>query len=430
MERALQYMWEYRLWDNAAPQLCDGRPAQLLSPGRLNNNAGPDFTNARVRIDDTLWIGNVEVHLRASDWYRHGHQKDISYDNIILHVVSVDDARIKRKDGSEIPQLVLPLTEQYIKMYAQLVDSGTTHIRCGDKLAALPSITVSDCIDSVGTERIQFKAKRILQTLQRHNGDWQQTCFVTLGRALGFGVNSDPFEMLTNNLPLKIIHHHSDNINQIEAILFGCAGQLVLSDYPNDSYHRFLCNEFQFLSKKYGLKPMPAHLWKHAKMRPVGSPCRRLALLSKLLEGGFSMMQHILQANGNIEILRNIFNAKLQGYWANHYNFENPCTESTSALSDQSIDLLLINVAAPIYYAYGISVDEPAYQQTAFQLLNRLKPEKNGIISAWNILGIKACNAFESQALLQLRKEYCDNHRCMQCRWGNKLLALSKKFAR
>jgi len=422
MELALQYMWEYRMWHTASPTLCDGRQIKILSPGCLNRNEGPDFSNSRIKIDNTVWIGNVEVHIKASDWYRHGHQHNPAYDNIILHVVAVDDARICRKDGSEIPQLVMPLTERYMNMYAQLSRQDTIGIRCANKISELPTLSIMDCIDSLGTQRLLHKAERIIYTLQRHHGNWQQACFVTICRALGFGVNAEPFEMLANRLPLSILHHHSDNLHQLEAIIFGTAGMLNPRLHTTDPYYRFLCNEFTFLSRKYGLSPMPSHLWKNSRMRPGSSPCRRLAIASAMLKDGFSMAADIIDAKDDINHLRSLFNIQMQGYWTDHYNFEKSSQTSIEAMSQPTLDLMLINVAAPFIYANGLHRDEPTYLNAALDILHSLKPENNSIVSAWRTLGVKAYNAFESQALIQLKREYCEKHRCLQCRWGNKLL--------
>lgn len=399
----------------------DRREVRILSPGVLNNNAGPDFSNAKIMIDDTEWAGNVEIHVKASDWFRHHHDTDPAYDNIILHVVAVADVQVFRKDGSKVPQAEVTLPEGFFKTYSEL-HCGLLNVRCAARLKELPRLTVSDWLSTLSIERLQAKASRILSTNDLLLGDWEQTCFVTLARGLGFGLNSEPFEMLAKSIPLNFLSRHSDNPLQLQALLFGQAGMLDMSAHIFDEFYQQLCREYYFLARKYGLRPISSGVWKYARTRPANFPHRRIAILANAAEGGFRLFRKIMEADGDADSLRNLFDWQTEGYWMSRYSFDADATAAPGAMSRTSRDLLLVNVCAPLYYAYGASTGNPALPEYAFRLLESLPAERNGIVSQWTACGIKADNAARSQALIHLRKEYCDNDRCLHCRFGHHLL--------
>lgn len=421
MEKVLQYMWQNRIWGESDKILSDGRIVTLLDPGVLNTNSGPDFFNSKIKIEDIEWVGNVEIHIKASDWYAHKHDSDEAYDNIILHVVAVDDMPVYRKDGTKIPQLHLPLSQELTENINKL-SSGMSTIRCAEYIPLLPSLTISDCLESLAYERMQRKATQIINLLEYYRGDWEQVCFILFARSLGFGLNSEPFEMLAKSISLSVLHHHSDNNLQIQALLFGQAGMLDMSVHILDEYYQRLCREYYFLSRKYNLRQIPKHLWKYAKTRPANFPHRRIALLSKFAEGGFSLMRKILDAKADQERLFEMFNMSLDDYWNENFAFDYPAKLKSNAISRDSIELILINTVAPLYYAYGNFIGDIEIEESGIDLLASLKPEKNNIVSQWNTHGIKAENALRSQALIQLRREYCDLRKCLHCRIGNKIL--------
>lgn len=421
MEKILQYMWQYRLWGKSEYTLHDGRCVRLLNPGCLNSNAGPDFFNAKIFIDNIEWAGNVEIHTKASDWYKHGHDKNPAYDNVILHVVGIDDTKVFRKDGTEIPQITMPLRPEFTEKYINLKE-GEQSIRCAEFISQLNELLLHDWLESLACERLQAKATRLLETLNQFSGDWEQTCFITFARTLGFGLNSDTLEILAKSIPLTTLHHHSDSLLQLEALLFGQAGMLDMSTHILDEYYQQLCREYYFLQRKYSLRPIQKHLWKYSKTRPANFPHRRIALLAKFTFGGFSLMRKIIDANGDKAKLYDIFNLQLSGYWTNHSSFDIPIPNAPSCLSKSSINLILINTVAPLYYAYGNYRGELRIEENAIDLLYELPTEKNSILSQWERIGITAENALRSQALLQLRKDYCDLHKCLFCRIGNSLL--------
>ncbi len=399
----------------------DGRSLEVIDPGILNTDSGPDFFNSVIKIDGTEWAGNIEIHVKASDWFRHGHHNDPAYDSIILHVVGIADKKIFRSDGSPIPQVELTMPEDFFRTFSTLY-TPTDAIRCASSVASLSPISVTDWLETLAVERLQMKSDKIKETYANSGNDWQQTCFITLARALGFGLNGDPFEMLARSVPLKILHHHSDNPYQLQAILFGQAAMLDSSLYIFDEFYQLLCREYYFLARKYGLRPMRQGLWKYARTRPQNFPHRRIAFLSKACEGGFSLFSRLLDTKGKQDKARELFNWRLEGYWDTHFAFDVEAKSQASTLSHNSVTLLMINLVAPLLYTYGALRGDCELAETGLDLLTSLPPENNSLIRDWHNCGLDADNALRSQALLQLRKEYCDRRKCLYCRFGNHLL--------
>lgn len=403
---------------------CDGRSIEVIDPGRLNTDSGPDFFNSKIRADGTEWAGNIEIHVKASDWHRHGHQNDPAYDSIILHVVGVADQRIHRSDGSLIPQVVMTMPENFFRTFSTL-QTETDTIRCASAIPDIPSITAIDWLETLAIERIQAKSDKIKETYAACGNDWEQTCFITLARGLGFGLNGDPFEMLARSIPLKILHHHSDTPHQLQAILFGQAAMLDSSLHIFDEYYQLLCREYYFLARKYGLRPMRAGLWKYARTRPQNFPHRRLAFLSKACEGGFALFSKLIAANGDELESRKLFDWHIEGYWQSHFSFDTEIKTQSDTLSQASITLLLINVVAPLLYTYGAMRGNPELAEKGLDLLSSLPAESNAIIREWQRCGLSASDAMRTQALIHLRKEYCDRRKCLYCRFGHQLLSYS-----
>ncbi len=420
MEALYQYLWKYNMVGRRL-RLPSGQPVEVIDPGRLNTDAGPDFFNAKIKVGDTEWAGNVEIHVKASDWRRHNHDGDPAYDNIILHVVAIDDAVVRRSDGSVVPQVTLTLPEGFFSTYAAL-QSGPDDIRCRSLLCEVPPLAATSWLEALCVERLQVKADRILAMLRTYSGDWQQATFVALARALGFGLNGEPFEMLAKSLNLNYLARHSDSLMQLEALLFGQAGMLDPSAHIFDEYYQLLCREYYFLARKYSLRPMRPGVWKYARTRPGNFPHRRVALLARFLLGGFSLFQQVIDARGDSDELRSLLTLHLDGYWKDHFSFDVESRPFADTMSARSLDVLLINLAAPLYYAYGASIGNPDFAEKGLDLLNELPPENNSIVRQWQSLGLKAASAARSQALIHLRREYCDSRKCLYCRFGHLLL--------
>ena len=421
MEKLMQYVWKHRLWRSEDMVTNTGKKVRVVDPGLLNTDAGPDFFNAKIEIDGHMWVGNVEMHYRATDWKRHHHDSDKAYDSVILHVVAKDDAPVRRTNGELIPQLVLEVSPQFNADYASLV-GATIEVPCATKIKQVPHLTIVEWVEGLAFERLHGKVERIHQLLDSFNGSWEDVCYVTLARNFGFGINNDAFERLARRTPLRLLGKHSDSVLQIEALLFGQAGMLDAQKPGMDSYYNQLCTEYAFLSNKFQLTPMEKESWKLFRIRPQNFPYRRIAMLAQFIEGGFRMMNRILDAEGEKEMLA-LFEVELSGYWTKHYTFGKPNERATATLSRNSIDIILINTVAPLLYAYGELTGNYEMTDKAIKLLADLRAESNSIVAHFVAYGIDCPDALTSQALVQLKREYCDARKCIYCKIGHHLLS-------
>ena len=417
----MQYVWKHRLWRSEDMVTNTGKKVRVVDPGLLNTDAGPDFFNAKIEIDGHMWVGNVEMHYRATDWKRHHHDSDKAYDSVILHVVAKDDAPVRRTNGELIPQLVLEVSPQFNADYASLV-GATIEVPCATKIKQVPHLTIVEWVEGLAFERLHGKVERIHQLLDSFNGSWEDVCYVTLARNFGFGINNDAFERLARRTPLRLLGKHSDSVLQIEALLFGQAGMLDAQKPEMDSYYNQLCTEYAFLSNKFQLTPMEKESWKLFRIRPQNFPYRRIAMLAQFIEGGFRMMNRILEAEGEKE-MRALFEVELSGYWTKHYTFGKPNERATATLSRSSTDIILINTVAPLLYAYGELTGNYEMTDKAIKLLEDLRAESNSIVSHFVAYGIDCPDALTSQALVQLKREYCDARKCIYCKIGHHLLS-------
>lgn len=417
----MQYVWKHRLWRSEDMVTNTGKKVRVVDPGLLNTDAGPDFFNAKIEIDGHMWVGNVEMHYRATDWKRHRHDSDKAYDSVILHVVAKDDAPVRRTNGELIPQLVLEVSPQFNADYASLV-GATIEVPCATKIKQVPHLTIVEWVEGLAFERLHGKVERIHQLLDSFNGSWEDVCYVTLARNFGFGINNDAFERLARRTPLRLLGKHSDSVLQIEALLFGQAGMLDAQKPGMDSYYNQLCTEYAFLSNKFQLTPMEKESWKLFRIRPQNFPYRRIAMLAQFIEGGFRMMNRILDAEGEKE-MRALFEVELSGYWTKHYTFGKPNERATATLSRSSIDIILINTVAPLLYAYGELTGNYEMTDKAIKLLEDLRAENNSIVAHFVAYGIDCPDALTSQALVQLKREYCDARKCIYCKIGHHLLS-------
>ncbi len=420
MEGLLQYIWQHRLWLSEDMVTGDGLKVRVIDPGLLNTDAGPDFFNAKVEIDGRLWVGNVEIHVRASDWKRHHHDEDPAYDSVILHVVEKDDAPVTRINGERIPQVELRVSPRFNECYDRLVNAQV-ELPCAARLNEVPTLTVTEWIEALAFERLHGKVDRVRELYDRYNGSWEDICYVMLARTLGFGINNDAFERLARVTPLRLLHKHSDSILQVEALLFGQAG-LLNGAHGEDPYFQQLTREYAFLANKFSLRPIEGSAWRLFRSRPQNFPYRRIALLAQFVQGGFNLMNDILEASDTKQ-LRQLFDIELSGYWTTHYSFGKPSPGAGRALSNNSIDIVLINTVAPLYYARGEMTDDYAMTDRAIALLEDIRPEQNSIVTLFRNAGIKCDDALTSQALIQLRRNYCEARKCIYCRLGHRLLA-------
>lgn len=424
MERLMQYVWQHRLWHPSDMATVDGERLEVIDPGLLNYDAGPDFFNAKLRIGDKIWAGNVEIHVNASDWYRHGHDSDPAYDSVVLHVVGKNDMRIERPNGLPIPQIVMDCADNFAAAYDEMVNGTCCEPACLQELSELPDIYKTDWLSSLAFDRIYSKAAHLGEIIARCDGNWRAGVYVLLARALGFSTNSDAFERLAIATPLARLLHHQGDGTAIEAALFGQAGLLgeTLSDCPEKDYLDSLRAEYAFMKAKYGLE-QPAGLgWKMARMRPQNFPHRRIAFLAKAVADGFQIASQIAAVDG-IDSARRLFDIKLGKFWASHYTFAPTGMKLVPGMGASSVNSLIINVVVPALYHYSTTFGGRDTLQQCVELLQALPPEDNRITRIFDAAGISCPDALTSQALIHLRRNYCEPRKCLYCRFGHRFLS-------
>lgn len=423
MEILLHYVWKHKLFPLGPLTTVDGQEVDVIDPGLHNRHQGPDFFNAKVKIGGTLWVGNVEIHDAASDWYRHRHDADEAYDNVVLHVVERSDMTVQTQQGRTLPQLVLEVPETVRQNYAELL-AEEAYPPCYRVIPDVPTLTAHSWLNALTIERLEAKTNRILSYLQQTEGDWERTFFVTLARNFGFGTNADAFEQWALQLPPRTIAKHRDNALQVEAAFFGQAGLLdddLVPEERRDDYYRCLQGEYAFLAHKFSLTPMNPRLWKFLRMRPQNFPHVRLAQLSTLYHTGHTDLSLLLEGQTREDFHR-LFRTATSPYWETHYQFGMASAAHSKALQTTSLDLIIINTVAPMLFAYGQQHMDDARCQRAFDLLESVPPERNFITRSWAKAGLTADNAADSQALIQLKREYCDPKDCLRCRFGGEYL--------
>jgi hypothetical protein len=419
-EEFIQYIWENRLFFAENLSTTDAQIVKILHTGNRNFDSGPDFFNARIIIGDTEWAGNVEVHRKASDWLKHNHTQDGAYQNVILHVVEKADKTILRENGSEIPVLELKYPDYLLENYNKLLESKSW-IPCSKRFNTVDPFAIRIGFHSLMIERLEQKTRDIILRLKQNNENWNEALYQTLAGAFGFKVNSQPFEMLAKALPLSILVKHSDSLFQTEAMLFGCSG-LLNNQLLGDDYFIELRNEFSHLYKKYSLKPIDAFLWKFMRLRPANFPTIRISQFAALVNQSNGLLSKIIETD-NLNDLFRLFNVSASEYWNSHYNFNKESkTADRKELGANSVNALIINVVVPFLFVYGNSNERHYLKDRALDILEQLPPEENSVISGWEKLGIKPKSAFDSQALLQLKKHHCDFRKCLGCRIGVKLI--------
>ena len=419
-EDFLHYLWRLKRFPITNLKTTEGEPIQIINVGEHNTHAGPDFTNARIKIGTTLWAGNVEIHILSSEWIRHQHEKDKAYDNVILHVVLEEDQPIFRQNGERIPCLELKkmIPPKLSKMYLKLLNNEYW-IPCQHQFATVPQITKNIWLDRLLVERLEHKIKLITQSLENNRYDWETSFHQQLARNFGVVVNMDPFELLAKSIPLNILAKHKNNLLQIEALLFGQAGMLEKSFV--DDYPKKLQKEYLFLQKKCQLKSLRSESWKLLRMRPANFPTIRIAQFAYLFFQSNHLFSKILAAK-NVKELEHMFVVKVSPYWHTHYIFDKISPKRKKTLGKSMIHLLIINTIVPFLFAYGKHKAAENYVDKAMQLLEELPPEKNNQITKWKNLGLEPTSAYQTQALLELKKKYCAEHRCLSCAVGHVVL--------
>lgn len=421
-EELLVFLWRHRLYLPESLQLPDGRNIEVIHPGELNSNAGPDFFNTRIRIGNTIWAGNAEVHTNASDWVKHKHHTDSAYDNVILHIVDTMDAEITNSKGNMIPCIKLSCNGSILAHYEYLKKSSSW-VPCQKYIGKVDSFIISLWLNKLGIERLEQKSEDIAQLLLQTQNDWEEVFYRIMARSFGFHLNSQAFDALAKALPFKLLLKHSDNLLYLEALLFGQAG-LLADPLPLDDYYRKLQKEYAFLATKYNLKPLAGHIWKFLRLRPVNFPTIRIAQFAALIHQCPHLFNTCKQLNQPEEFYQ-LFQIKASQYWDNHFLFGKFSRTHEKNLGKESVDILLLNSVIPVLFMYGNMHGMESLKNRALDLLEKIAPEKNSTMDNWKKLGITISNAYTTQSLLQLKTNYCEKHRCMECSVGNKILSMN-----
>lgn len=428
-EEFLHYLWKYGLYYKEKLVDPDGRPITVLNPGTYNRDSGPDFFNARIIIDGTTWAGNVEIHMSASDFDNHGHQNDPAYNNVIIHIVLKNDRKVYNSRGEEIFTVAIAYDDSIYERYLSLVNNPYI-IACQDDIKKAGHVNIQYWLNALAIERLELKTGPVQMMLDETGNDWDEVLYRMLCRYFGFRVNSEPFERLARTIPFRIIRKHTDDIFQIEALLFGAAGMLdekLFKEAINDDYYARLIREFKILGSKYSIKPLHGWIWKFSKLRPVNFPTVRISQLARMLSVSGGLFSRVI-GTGDPKMMKELFEVPVSDYWEDHFVFGRKSSRSVKKTGSQATDILIINAIVPLLFVFGKQRHRQDLCEKAVILLEDTPAEINLITKEWSRTGIIAKSAFQSQALLQLRNEYCRKRRCLDCRIGNRLLAMGKEL--
>lgn len=420
-EEFLHYIWKYKLFKNNL-ESHEHEKIEVINQGTHNFDSGPDFFNAKIKIDETIWVGNVEIHINSSDWYIHNHHKNRAYDNVVLQVVFNHDKDVYRTNGQLIPTIEIKFDPELLANYETLI-KNEFWIPCQNEVGKVDPFTMQNWLEKLAIERLETKSERVKKMLDQTNQNWETVFYFQLARNFGFKLNSDPFEQLAKSLPLTILAKHKDDLFQLEALLFGQAG--FLCDESGDNYYINLKKEYEYLRKKFSLSPNEKHVWKFLRSRPGNFPTIRIAQFAKLIYRSSALFSKIREAN-TIQDFYSLLIVNTSEYWETHFLFNKKSVKSSKSLGKSAVDIILINTVIPFLFIYGKANGLINMQEKSLTLLENIKSEKNTIITKWNNLGIVATNASNSQALIQLKSMYCNHKKCLHCQIGNSIIRKNK----
>ena len=418
-ESFLYFLWQYQYFDHARLTTTAGETIQVLHPGFRNPNAGPDFTNARLLINDVEWYGTVEAHTKASDWLAHRHQDDRAYDNVILHIVWKVDKSITRANGSPLPALELQhRTSPILLQHYELLTNSPMTIPCDGHWRSVSPLKVTSMLDKALLQRLERKAATIQLIFDETGQNWEETAYRLLAINFGFKINAEPMAQLSRGVPLKALLKHRDSLLQLEAMLFGTAGLLETID-ETDEYIEHLRREYRFLAAKYGFaeRQLPAHIWKWGRLRPANFPTLRLAQFARLLADGQRLFSLFVDSTDAASLLKAL-QITPSPYWQTHYRFGKQTEKGAPAIGKTSAENIAINTVVPLLAAYAHRKGQPEYIDRAVTLLEQLPPEHNHITEEWDKLGLSVRSAFDSQGAIELFNEFCLPKRCLNCQIG------------
>lgn len=415
----IYYLWENKLLKTNI-YTTDNEIINVIHPGYRNANSGPDFLDARIKIENTLWAGNVEIHVNASDWLLHKHQHDKAYDNVILHIVYQEDKKISTTDNRQIPtiEIVGNFDEEILFRYNSFI-SSTRWIPCENQISEIQHFTWLSWLDRMIVERLELKINQLQIIFEASKNDWEETFYRRFLTNLGLKVNDAAFEQLAASIPFNLLLRHANNLHELEALLFGQAGMLekeFIDPYPNQ-----LRETYQFLSKKYELHPMNLSVWRFMRLRPVNFPTIRISQFAAMVFKNGPIFSKVIESE-NIDSIKELFKTTASKYWDTHYQFDKEVESKSKHLGEEASNLLLINSVVQMLFFYGKTIDREVITDKSLMILESLEAENNQIIRKFEEMGLQISNALQSQALIHLKSAYCDKKRCLECRIGQILL--------
>lgn len=418
-EDFLQYLWQYQLFLPSKLVTTKGIDVSVIKAGEYNNNAGPDFFNAQIRIDGQLWAGNIEIHVKSSDWYVHGHENDKAYDTVILHVVWEHDVEVYRKDNSIIPTIELKdkIDKQLLNKYYSLFQQNGKWINCEQSISTIDGFVLNSWLEKLYIERLEQKTILIDELLHHTKNDWEAVLFILLAKNVGLNINGNAFLQFAKHIDFSIVRKTRHQLLSLEALFFGQAG--FLTDAIEDGYYQQLQKEYTYLKTKFNLEELKLD-FQFFRLRPPNFPTVRLAQQAALYHQKGSLFADAMEIT-EINKFYDLFRISISDYWKTHYSFTAASKKSPKNISKELIDLMIINTIIPLKFKYQQTLGVVETDKI-LELATQLKAEKNAIIEKFGELKIKSNNAFETQALLQLKKEYCAELRCLECKIGNSIL--------
>jgi hypothetical protein len=418
-EKLLHFIWQFQYFNRSGLLTIQNERLEVIHPGTLNHNQGPDFLSAKINISGNIWVGNIELHVRSSDWLLHEHSSDKNYNNVILHVVWLDDRDITSKNNRTIHTLELQsrVSNLLLNKYNELMQRHI-FIPCENQIHQVNAVIITALKNRMLAERLDEKAKIVPDHLKATNNNWEECFWWMIAGGFGASLNTEQFKQIAQSLPHTLLAKHKNQPLQIEALLIGQAG--LLDHEFIDSYPLMLKKEYEFLAKKYRLKKTQNPIF-FLRMRPANFPTIRLAQLAILISKS-SHLFSVIKESTTLSEIKALFKLEANDYWHYHYTFDESSPYKVKALGTQMINNIIINTISPMLFAFGSIHNDQNIKDNAMRWLEELSPEKNAIITSFKNLGIGSKNAFDSQALLQLKKHYCDQKRCLECAVGNAII--------
>jgi len=427
-EELLQFLWQYRLFNYKKLKDNNGNIIEILSIGTKNYDAGPDFLNARIRYNNLEWVGNVEIHVNSEDWFKHNHHLDPLYNSVILHIVFKKTVEVKNSLNSDVLTVELPISKKLISLYKKFYNSKEK-ISCKNYYNNLHPTIISSYVDSLIISKLENKSKFISTILNQCKGNWEEVFYRIIAYGFGLKLNSLPFLMLAENIPLTLVKKHIDNELVIKSIFFGQSN--LLPSTPKDNYTLSIIETYKYYKKKYNLTPLERNIWRFSKLYPSSYPTLRIAKFVAFLIKNVEKFSDILKnlSELNLKKIRSFFDVTIDDYWKDHYNFNTISkVKMPLGIGRQLQDIVIINSFLPFIFAYSLLKLSGELNEKVLSIYEKLKAEKNHIIREWEKIGFKPKNSLESQALIYLYENYCKTKQCFKCNIGAIILTKYKSF--